>query len=128
MRLVMAASAVFLLASNAYAGFYTGNQLYSACTRTPDRSDPFVTGYITGWLDKREEDMVSTEEFIKDDQGDVSTEVGVDISYLAAAVDRGICAPPNATASQLSDVFCKYLRDNPAERAHPSGIPTSVSC
>ncbi|NPD17605.1 hypothetical protein HOY34_20680 [Xinfangfangia sp. D13-10-4-6] len=74
--------------------FFNGNDLLMHCQ---PRSTS-VTGYVVG---------------------------AIDVYRIANAISPhsvfGMCVPKNATAAQVSDVFCKYIIENPAQRHYAAG-------
>ncbi|WP_204338671.1 Rap1a/Tai family immunity protein [Rhizobium ruizarguesonis] len=105
--------AVLLLASiqTAQAGFWDGNFMQRGCQSDTN----FVNGYVTGWLDKWGADS-----YWVDSAWPQGTNTGTDVVrkiMLYGGIKSKFCIPRGATSGQLSDVFCKYLNDNPAKRA-----------
>jgi Rap1a immunity proteins len=111
MKISIAVALVFCSATPAQAGFYSGNELHDLC----QSNRPAVIMYVAGLHDASEHAMnVSVKTLalhfslsLSKDQADFDS-VLKDIA--------GYCLPENATTGQVADVFCKYLRDNPAQR------------
>jgi hypothetical protein len=74
--------------------FFSGNELHRAC-EAADGQQNVATGYVLGVLDE-EHDLIP----------------------LPDGKTRSVasCAPRSVRASQVRDIVCKYLRDNPQDR------------
>ncbi|MBX4895915.1 Rap1a/Tai family immunity protein [Rhizobium bangladeshense] len=112
--------AISLLSSTAHAGFFNGNELYKNCTQSGSNS--FMTGYVSGWVDKWQYDAYQVQQAAKGKNTQSAADLMVEMVFLGIAIDKGICMPENATAGQVADVFCKFLQDNPAQRADSGNI------
>lgn len=93
--------------------FYSGNDVYDWCRN--DRRAGF--SYVAGLYDSAAHAAAvidSGRHFGKDMPNN-----DIEIDF---ALDRvvGYCKPERVTLEQVTDVFCKYLADNPAER---DGLP-----
>ncbi|UPK04517.1 Rap1a/Tai family immunity protein [Bradyrhizobium sp. 170] len=113
------AAACVLIASAAHAAevpptaFYSGNDVYDWCRN--DRRAAF--SYVAGLYDSAAHAAAvidSGRHFGKDMP---NNDIEVDF-----AMDRvvGYCKPDRVTLEQVTDVFCGYLKDNPAKR---DGLP-----
>ncbi len=112
-RLFAAMVGLLMLATQSCAQWYEGNELHRDCTKN---NRPFIGGYITGVLDKLEEDRARVGEI-----SSKSPQITLDDSWqLLTSISGGICLPHQATIGQLIDVACAYLRDNPTQRHLPA--------
>ncbi|MBY2949487.1 Rap1a/Tai family immunity protein [Rhizobium leguminosarum] len=111
-----------MTASTAQAGFFNGNDLYKNCTQSGSNS--FMTGYVSGWVDKWQFDSYHVGEAArqKNKQSAPNADLMVEMVFLGVAIEGDICMPEKATAGQVADVFCKYLKDNPAQRAESGNM------
>ncbi len=92
--------------------FYSGNDVHGLCQH--DRSSAFA--YVAGLYDEAAHAALIVDGFRvpnRSPQNDALVEF---------ALNRivGYCAPTHATLEQVTDVFCKYLREAPAEQ---DGLP-----
>jgi hypothetical protein len=110
-------SALLLGASvtTANAGFFNGNDIYKDC-KHEDRSS-FLTGYVSGWMDKWGSDDYYFDEAVKIEQGSKDQSYMPQLKFLQSYVAGNICVPEKVQVGQIVDVYCKYLKDNPAKRA-----------
>jgi hypothetical protein len=126
LSLIVAVAALTTLAFTAKAdrfdffskSFFTGNDVYQRCQN--DR--PFVLGYTAGLADSAThtmwilESMRPLEKTMRPKESILlNSTIDFDVEFIAA-----YCRPPEATLNQITDVFCKYLRDTPEER---DGLP-----
>jgi hypothetical protein len=110
----------------ARAGFYSGNDMQGFCAN----KSALMYGFVAGAIDKSDFDFrMLTQQVIDeleeqriakmrgdDRQVDRATAIiGVLATKLLATIKR-YCVPESATVEQAGDVFCKYLKDRPAER------------
>jgi Rap1a immunity proteins len=119
MRITMIAAALTLMVfnHNARADFFTGNDLYNSCRS----NNSFVHGYVAGMVDKTERDGGVLLDFTPANPKDIDR----GYSELFGAAMKGIgwiCFPVNMNIQQATDVFCKFLHDNPQERNKPATI------
>ncbi|XAZ26043.1 hypothetical protein LVY75_35300 (plasmid) [Sinorhizobium sp. B11] len=90
--------ALIAAVTNAEASYWTGYDLRDACQRTPS----FVTGYVTGWADKR----------LIDSQ-----------NHSGDAGDGGspkVCMSSNPSATRLTTTYCRYLAEHPDKLPEPA--------
>lgn len=92
--------------------FFTGNGMYSWCQL--NRS--MAQGYTAGVWDQSARawfylDSLRNQTGVLDARGVIGKEVLV-----------GYCEPPHVTVEQITDVFCAYLRETPAERDIPAAL------
>ena len=125
LSLIVAVAALTTLAFTAKAdrldffskSFFTGNDVYEWCQN--DR--PFVLAYTAGLADSAIHTM-----WILENMRPSETMRPKESILLNSTIDLGVkfiaayCRPPNATLNQVTDMFCKYLRDMPEER---DGLP-----
>jgi hypothetical protein len=119
MRMTLAA-AMFIIPTMAAAGFYDGNKLHQAC----HESLSTVTGYLAGWYDTRDLDIKRTRAAAKKTSDPGGT---ITLHILATDMGGGICLPENATLGQITDVVCKYLKDNPTMRHFTASSLTDIA-
>jgi hypothetical protein len=103
---------ILIGASPAGAQKYDGNKLVGLCTR----DQGFVVGYVAGLMDKSSLDV----NFIINQPGTLpepgkKVQLAPEVTALMISVE-GYCLPAGVSLGQATDVFCKYLKDNPAER------------
>jgi hypothetical protein len=105
---VPAAGAVELPAT----AFYSGNDVYDFCQH--DRTAAFA--YVAGLYDG-----AAHAAFAIDGMRDLgkSPRNGTAVDFALKRV-VGYCKPKHATLEQVTDVFCKYLREFPEKR---DGLP-----
>jgi hypothetical protein len=98
-------------------GFFSGNDVYEWCQN--DR--PFVLAYTAGLVDSATHTMWVLENLRPPSAMETSqsSRINTVIDYSVKRV-ADYCRPPEATLNQITDVFCKYLRDMPEER---DGLP-----
>jgi Rap1a immunity proteins len=111
---------VALFATNifttAQAGFYTGNDIARQCLS----NKPFVSGYVSGAVDKGIIDAPALYEFYIEtfdskNNEEKNEKINKSLGEASVAIE-GYCIPKGATVGQTGDVFCKYLEENPAQR------------
>jgi hypothetical protein len=112
------AAAAFLFLGVLDARAQSGNELSQQCL-TNNRS--LIFGYIEGVLDKADVDTDVLFHFYFDTYDGPKTAERIEKDNQAIirsflAVD-GYCIPKEATFEQKADVFCKYLLENPDQRA-----------
>jgi hypothetical protein len=117
MKIAVVAAACIFIASPAGADeipgtFYTGNQVHDLCRQG------VAWGYVAGLHDAHVlaanalQHIQRTTDALKDQ---VPSILGTAVDFQVKWVGR-YCAPHGATVEQMTDVFCKFLRDNPQER------------
>jgi hypothetical protein len=112
MRLLGILVAGSLLCSSAHAEFFQGNNIYKYCTS--DRA--IVVKYAAGAIDKSTKDFASIGLFWSHLFKAVEQEKLDSAMQEAKGAVRGYCEPNGVNLAQAADVFCKYLKDNPADR------------
>jgi hypothetical protein len=115
--------ATVLIASTApaFAGipdssFFSGNDVYDWCQH--DQS--MALAYTAGQFDSSVHASYTIEMMrdpLKNGEKEAKNGVLVDMSIERVI---GFCKPQHATMQQITDIFCHYLRDNPADR---DGLP-----
>lgn len=108
---------VFLLANAAIAkAETTGNELHRFC----EPRSALLDGYVSGVVDKATVDIAALYDLyrvtLNISDAVARTERDAHEFNKAAVVISQFCVPKGATRGQVTDVFCKYLKDNPAER------------
>uniref|UniRef100_E6VLM9 Rap1a immunity protein domain-containing protein n=1 Tax=Rhodopseudomonas palustris (strain DX-1) TaxID=652103 RepID=E6VLM9_RHOPX len=101
-----------LLVSSPVCAEQDGNRFKEGC----EVSRPFISGFVLGTVSKSVADMNIVLNRL--DGGDASSKINV--AEVAAELSP-YCIPLNATLGQMTDVFCKYLEDNPALRHRSAG-------
>ncbi len=96
--------------------FYTGNDVYE--WRRNDRRAAF--SYVAGLFDSAAHAAA-----VIDDTRNFGKDMPKNDAQVDFALQRvvGYCAPQRVTIEQVTDVFCVYLRDNPAKR---DGLPATM--
>jgi hypothetical protein len=83
----------------------------------------WVTGYVSGYIDKSHSDqhtLLSLKGKISSTHPGETPDKDL-AAYSEADRDiHGYCLPDRITFSQVSEMFCKYLRDNPSHRQKPA--------
>lgn len=113
------AAAYVLLASAAHSAevpptaFLSGNDVHRWCQRDKAMAQSYVAGLY---------DMAAHGASAIDGMRHWHKDMPSNDAEVDFALDRvvGYCKPDRATLEQVTDVFCKYLADNPAER---DGLP-----
>lgn len=98
------------------ANFFDGNKIHRFCQES---GTLFVRGYVTGLFD-RSEDAYWAIVGLGAKMAPADREKYTASTNGAMNEIQGYCAPEKVTVRQLTDVFCKYLRDNPADRHEPA--------
>lgn len=104
-QIVGAILAGLLLVGPASAQFYTGNELLDLCKS----SRTLVIGYSAGFVEGRQDIVVDA------DDGMLRT------------VKPTFCIPDGVTLGQITDVICKALTDNPANRHWSASVLARAS-
>jgi hypothetical protein len=106
-----------LLTTCANAQFFTGNKMLEVCGK-PNRTP--ISTYLAGVMDKGSVDWAGlmgmrdgTAKFEK--REDVKKGITSTLDLVADST-KPYCVPKNATLGQATDVFCKYLLENPKDR------------
>ncbi len=102
---------------------YDGNKLVALCSR----DQGFVVGYVAGLLDKSSADvnLVINQPGMLPEAGK-KVQLAPEVTALMLRVE-GYCLPAGASLGQATDVFCKYLKENPAERHKDGAYLVGVS-
>ena len=109
-RLAIAVGLV-CISSLSRADFFNGNEMHNSCLNS---NRVFLNGFVAGVLDKSFRDRAAVLKFIERPNADVAT-----ASEFFGIAMNGVgwfCVPENVNVTQATDVFCKYLRNNPKER------------
>jgi hypothetical protein len=93
--------------------FYSGNDVYDFCQR--DRAAAFA--YIAGLYDGAAHAAFAIDGMRSLRSLGKSNDAVVDFALKRVV---GYCKPEHATLEQVTDVFCKYLREFPEKR---DGLP-----
>ncbi len=116
LKMVLAVMVLCAGISAPHAENLTGNMLYPQC----EKNKLAIHYYVGGVLDKAEADTEALnglsnrlDEKLETVSQRMALLAGV---YFALKEVQGWCIPQGVTLGQASDVFCKYLRSNPAER------------
>src|SRR5258705_11354152 len=112
MTRIIALVVALLIPSQASAEFLNGNRLMEEC----EGRTPFLSGYVAGSLDKGLADLPYLMVlFLKFYDPSKHAEHNKHLESAAQMV-RNFCKPDNVTLRQIVDVFCKHLKENPADR------------
>jgi hypothetical protein len=109
-----------ITATGAKAQFLSGNDLYAHCGRPDSLVSAFVAGVASkAIIDKKRVDDVRSG--LANPNVPIS-ERAVKVELLRDLRDilEPYCMPRKVSIGQLGDVFCAYLKDNPARRTDPS--------
>jgi len=120
----MIAAALLLAATGAHAelpagSFFSGNDVYDWCQHEPGIALSYTAGQF---------DAAVHGAYVIDSMRDFSTGApkegknGFLVDFAIKQV-AGFCVPEHATPQQITDIFCKYLRETPAER---DGLPAII--
>jgi Rap1a immunity proteins len=126
MRMMIVVATLFALAPPALAGevpaksFFSSNDVYQWCQHDKHMAQAYVGGMY---------DMAAHGAFVIDAMRQFGAmpknDALVDFAdaFVEFAIDRivGFCKPEYTTLEQMTDVFCAYLKDTPAER---DGLPS----
>jgi 3-hydroxy-3-methylglutaryl CoA synthase len=113
------AAAAFLVSTSAFAvelptrTFFSGNDVYQWC----QHNKAIAQDYVGGMYDTAAHAALAIDSMRNFGKSMPNNEAQVDF-----AIERviGFCKPEHATLEQMTDMFCKSLRDNPAQR---DGLP-----
>jgi hypothetical protein len=100
------------------SSFFSGNDVYDWCQHDP----AMALGYTAGQFDGAVH-AAYTIESMRDLSGpgkEAKNGILVDMSIERVI---GFCMPQHATMRQITDIFCKYLKDTPTER---DGLPAII--
>jgi Rap1a immunity proteins len=100
------------------SSFVSGNDVYDWCQHEPTMALAYTAGQFDGAVH-----AAYTIESMRDPSGpDKESKNGV---LVDMSIERviGFCMPQHATTQQITDIFCKYLKDTPAER---DGLPAII--
>ena len=126
MRMMIVVATLFALAPPALAGevpsktIYTGNDIYQWCQHDKEMAHAYVAGMY---------DMAAHSAFVIDAMRHFDAD-GMrhganpkNDALVDFTIDRvvGFCKPEGTILEQMTDVFCAYLKDTPAER---HGLPS----
>ena len=99
-----------------------GNHLIRTCTSNVD----YLQGYVSGLIEKADADgnVVLGQPAPNLDIGKTEERTKEYIRFLGVVVKEieGYCVPKGAVVNQVTDIFCKYMRENPAERHKPGHV------
>ncbi|MBB3391679.1 hypothetical protein FHT82_004457 [Rhizobium sp. BK275] len=104
---ILIATLLATVAAKAPMEFASGDLLFSDC----GGSRQFVTGYVSGWLDKWNRDEFLARRALAD--AVPSSRAMVDYAYFGKSVGVNICLPAGTTAIAIGDMLCRFLQDNP---------------
>jgi hypothetical protein len=93
--------------------FYSGNDVYGFCQH--DRAVAFA--YVAGLYDQAAHAALLIDHFRYSGSRTPQKDLEVDFQLKRIV---GYCAPEHVTVEQVTDVFCKYLKDIPEKR---DGLP-----
>jgi hypothetical protein len=96
--------------------FYNGNDVYDLCQH--DRTTAF--GYVAGLYDEAAHAAFVVDHFRYPFLRKRTPQDDLDVDFQLKRV-VGYCKPEHATLEQVTDVFCKYLKDFPEKR---HGLPS----
>ncbi len=119
---VLTTAALLLAITGAHAelpagSFFSGNDVYDWCQHEPGIALSYTAGQF---------DAAVHGAYVIDSMRnygapkEVRNDAPVDFAIKQVA---GFCVPEHATPQQITDIFCKYLRDMPAER---DGLPAII--
>jgi hypothetical protein len=94
--------------------FYSGNDVYGFCRH--DRAVAFA--YVAGLYDEAAHAAIVVDDLRHYGSKTQQNDIEVDFALKRVV---GYCAPTHATLEQVTDVFCKYLKDAPEKR---DGLPS----
>jgi hypothetical protein len=115
---ILAAAAV-LVSTSAFAvqlpdrTFFSGNDMYQWC----QHDKAMAQGYVAGMYDTAAHATIAIDSMRNFGKAMPNNDAQVDF-----AIERvvGFCKPEHATLEQMTDMFCKFLKDTPAQR---DGLP-----
>lgn len=100
--------------------FYSGNDLFSQCRTNKE----FVIGYVAGAFDSREGPQLAMFSLYIDflTTAGINTSDEVKMKPFMKKLNENtallgnVCVPKGVKLGQMTDVFCQFLRDGPAQR------------
>jgi Rap1a immunity proteins len=98
------------------AAAFSGNNIVEMCRTNPE----LVAMYAAGVSDAHS-DTVWTFELIRE-KPDLDEHLVEDLKNVETIVAGRYCVPEGATVRQVGDVFCKFLRENPARRQYTASL------
>ncbi len=101
------------------SSFFSGNDVYDWC----QHDQTMALGYTAGQFDAAVHAAYTIDSMrpLKGvEKQNSSAEILVNMSIERVI---GFCMPEHATMRQITDIFCKYLREMPAER---DGLPAII--
>jgi hypothetical protein len=101
------------------SSFFSGNDVYDWC----QHDHAMALGYTAGQFDglvHAAYTIDSMRPLPGVEKKNPNAEIQVDVAINSIV---GFCMPEHATTQQITDVFCKYLRDMPGER---DGLPAII--
>ena len=115
---ILAAAAV-LVSTSAFAvelpdrTFFSGNDVYQWC----QRDKAMAQGYVGGMYDTAAHAALAI-----DSMRHFGKQMPKNDAEVDYAIERvvGFCKPEHATLEQMTDMFCKFLKESPAQR---DGLP-----
>lgn len=96
--------------------FYSGNDVYDFCQH--DRTTAF--GYVAGLYDEAAHAALVVDHFRYPFSRQRTPQDDLEVDFQLKRI-VGYCAPSHVTVQQVTDVFCKYLKDLPEKR---DGLPS----
>ncbi|WP_156464280.1 Rap1a/Tai family immunity protein [Afipia sp. Root123D2] len=116
-KTTLSAALFVVFTTPAFAGFFDGNELHKKCS--PDFRE-FALGYMAGITDKS---IIDHSAFYAAWQATVDTNATTEarnklqrnMSRASLAMGK-FCMPDSVRLSQVLDVFCKYVSNNPESR------------
>jgi hypothetical protein len=116
LKIILAAGVLCVSIAAPHAENYNGNKLYEQC----EKNKLLIYFYVGGVIDKAEADTEALNRIsnrLDEKLETVSQRMALLAGmHFALKEVQGWCVPKGATLGQAGDVFCKYLRNNPAER------------
>jgi hypothetical protein len=104
---ILIATLLATVSAKAPMEYASGDLLFSDC----GGSRQFVTGYVSGWLDKWNRDDFLARRALAD--AIHRPEAMVNFARLGNGIGMNICLPPGTTAIVIGDMLCRFLQDNP---------------
>jgi hypothetical protein len=99
-----------------------GNHIIRICSSNVEH----LQGYVSGLIEKADADgsIVLGQPAPNLDIGKTEERTKEYVRFLGVIVKQieGYCIPQGAVLNQASEIFCKYLQDNPAQRHKPGHV------
>jgi Rap1a immunity proteins len=108
---ILIATLLATVSAKAPMEYASGDLLFSDCAG----SRQFVTGYVSGWLDKWNRDEFLARRAFADAARD--PQAMVSITRFGHSVGWNICLPPGTTPVVIGDMLCHFLQENPGVRS-----------